>query len=295
VITLNLDFDCGFEVTNQQKFSGYLFSKFCGLLAQTYDVKDNEDICLKFTIFYMLVDHSIDNNNASNNNVVDNERTYKKVSGNLLLCLKKLFKILMTLKNFEFRDNTSIDEFDTIFEEYGIVDNIKFNIKRAILIYCSIVKTDIQRYYMKLAFEAEIEASEKQYDNEVERDKLLSYCYRKGETTVYAVASLLKIEVTKDLKYLGRCVQLADDLVDIDDDIKSGIITYATINVKDTTDLIILFYHYLSKMSNFCIGFKFALLHVLFYCIANTNNELKYKVDNLWLNDRKLEFMFNFT
>jgi len=83
VITLNLDFDCGFEVTNQQKFSGYLFSKFCGLLAQTYDVKDNEDICLKFTIFYMLVDHSIDNNNASNNNVVDNERTYKKVSGNL--------------------------------------------------------------------------------------------------------------------------------------------------------------------------------------------------------------------
>jgi hypothetical protein len=281
VITLNLDFDCGFEVTNQQKFSGYLFSKFCSLLAQTYNVIDDEDICLKFTVFYMLVDHSIDNNK------IDGIDT-KKVSDNLLLCLKKLFKILANDENMTLN-------YDSVFEEYGVSDNIRCNIKRAISIYCSIVKTDIQKYYMKLAFEAEVESSEKQYDNGVEKDKLLSYCYRKGETTVYAIASLLGIEVTKDLKYLGRCVQLADDLVDIDDDIRSGIITYATINVEDTTELIILFYHYLSKMSNFCIGFKFALLHVLFYCIANTNNQLKYKVDNFWSNDRKLEFMFDFT
>ena len=74
--------------------------------------------------------------------------------------------------------------------------------------------------------ESKTQATQK-YSNK-KREEYLKICEDKGGYTCYALQSLLELPITGEEYTLGACIQLVDDLLDIDEDMDSNIHSIVT-------------------------------------------------------------------
>lgn len=86
--------------------------------------------------------------------------------------------------------------------------------------------------HLKELFHAEVKTMYLQTHDNLDRKTYLDICEWKGGLTCTAIQSLLGLEITEAEYKLGSSIQLIDDMLDINDDIKSKINTIATHDYK---------------------------------------------------------------
>ena len=84
-------------------------------------------------------------------------------------------------------------------------------------------------------FALEVKSSQVQKNPNATEEDLLEICRLKGEETVMAIGILLGIDSSEEeqLRLIGHCCQLVDDLLDIEFDIEDGINTIVTQTLRN--------------------------------------------------------------
>lgn len=91
--------------------------------------------------------------------------------------------------------------------------------------------------HLKELFHAEVKTMYLQTHDNLDRDTYLDICEWKGGLTCNAIQSLLGLEITNSEYTLGACIQLVDDMLDINDDIHLNINTIATYDYQKDGNL----------------------------------------------------------
>ena len=91
--------------------------------------------------------------------------------------------------------------------------------------------------HLKELFHAEVKTMYLQTNDNLDRDKYLEICEWKGGLTCNAIQALLGLEITDAEYTLGACIQLVDDMLDINDDISLKINSIATHDYKEDGNL----------------------------------------------------------
>ncbi len=104
--------------------------------------------------------------------------------------------------------------------------------------------------YLKDLFDIEIKTMLLQTKDNLTRDEYLEICESKGGITCLAIQSLLELKITDDEYNLGACIQLVDDILDIDDDIKTRINTIATYDYKKYNNIDNLIVYTINRIDN---------------------------------------------
>ena len=118
----------------------------------------------------------------------------------------------------------TIKEIKHFLDSFGYSDNpiVKVVSNRVISMISSVPSS---KQYLDNLFKIEIESMKLQQQKDLSREEYLELCEKKGGLTCEAIQSLLELEVTEGEYELGACIQLVDDLMDLDDDISLGINT----------------------------------------------------------------------
>lgn len=111
--------------------------------------------------------------------------------------------------------------------------------------------------HLKKLFQAEVESMYLQSQADLTRDQYLSICERKGGLTCVAIQSLLELEISPAEDVLGQNIQLTDDLLDIEDDIKAGIHTIATHDLRTEGNLDKLLIYTIDKIDEMSSRYNF--------------------------------------
>lgn len=104
--------------------------------------------------------------------------------------------------------------------------------------------------HLKDLFGAEVKTMWLQKSNKLDRKTYLEICELKGGLTCNAIQALLELEITDQEFRLGACIQLVDDIMDIDDDVELGINTIATYDYREDGNLDRLFLYTLDKIES---------------------------------------------
>lgn len=124
---------------------------------------------------------------------------------------------------------------------------------------------------LKDIYYLEIKSSQVQKNTNLDRDLYLDICENKGGATVQAIEAILGLPVSHDGYQLGACIQLLDDLYDVQKDINDKIITVATHDLDKYGNLDELFCYTIIKIDNLdkrYLIFKIGLLEMLIALIA---------------------------
>ncbi len=99
--------------------------------------------------------------------------------------------------------------------------------------YISLVsKIPTSEKYLRKMFQAEVKTMYLQTHSDLDRNTYLKISEWKGGLFTNAIQSILELEVTQADYDLGACIQLIDDILDINDDIYLGINTIVTHDYK---------------------------------------------------------------
>lgn len=169
---------------------------------------NNIDEMFTLTTCYILIDHYIDNKDIT-----------IKSKANTIKNIKKFIE--------------TGDGQDNILKIIG--DKYKILIE----------KIPQAEYYLKKLFEAEVETMKLQRDPNLSKDKYTEIYKWKGGLTCEAIQSIIELPITEHEYYLGGCIQLIDDMMDIDDDLDLGINTLVTFHYKK--------YNNLDNLISYCI------------------------------------------
>lgn len=91
-----------------------------------------------------------------------------------------------------------------------------------------ITKIPSSEKYLREMFQAEVKTMYLQRQRDLDRNTYLEICEWKGGLFTNAIQSILELEVTQSDYDLGSCIQLIDDILDVNDDIYLGINTIVT-------------------------------------------------------------------
>lgn len=221
------------------------FNCYIGSILLSYaqqNINPNEEMLIYFSCFYMIIDHFIDDPNI--------HPSHKKKYINLLQ------KNLYNPKDYKRQDFV------------GFITQC----------YIKILKYKPEaKHYLIIAFLAEIYSHIEQSNG---YNNLYSYYTHtlflsefKGGTTVQAIQSLLDLPVTENEYKLGACIQLVDDIIDVEDDLKSNILTPAYIQYSHLKNLDSIIIYTLKKIVNLPDKyniFKAILINILVSHISHT-------------------------
>jgi len=104
--------------------------------------------------------------------------------------------------------------------------------------------------HLKELFRAEVKTMYLQTHDNLDRDTYLKICEWKGGLTCNAIQSLLGLEITDTEYTLGACIQLVDDMLDINDDIDLKINTIATYDYREDGNLDRLLVYTVDRIDN---------------------------------------------
>lgn len=109
----------------------------------------------------------------------------------------------------------------------------------------------------KNLFKAEVTTFAKQSKHNLSEKEYLEIAEWKGGATCQTIQSLLGLKVGKAEWELGATLQIVDDMIDLDEDIKSDIHTIATFNVKEYGSLETLFITVIARIHNMADKYNF--------------------------------------
>lgn len=147
--------------------------------------------------------------------------------------------------------------------------------------------------YLLTHFITEIEAHKLQKNSNLEEDEYLHICEMKGGNCAKAIFSIIDLPVDDECYEVGCLIQLCDDLLDIDEDLHSGIHTIVTYTLLKYGNLDILVHSILNRIDT--ISNTYCILKPWFtgfiICSINSNPEyystdFKTLVTNFYCNDK---------
>ena len=130
--------------------------------------------------------------------------------------------------------------------------------------------------HLKIIYNYELESTALQYKNNLNRQEYLTIAEKKGGLTFLAIQSLLEMEITNEEYKVGACIQLVDDLLDINEDIRDGINTIAThdlITNNNLDKLLIYTVKSICELNRVYNVFKVLLLPLLMFAV-HTNKKM---------------------
>lgn len=147
-----------------------------------------------FVLFYLYFDHQLDSNKSTS-----------------------MYKKMMISQVIDYTQDPEQSPSDPIFSKY-----------------CGYVKNPVYQFYLFRVFLAEIFGLRFQMPNlPLTRTDYLNIAVIKGGTTTEAMAVMMDIP-PKDLSLFGACIQVFDDLMDVDQDLERKTETIATHDKRQT-------------------------------------------------------------
>jgi hypothetical protein len=228
-------------ITDNQFISGFIFFYGCILYVNSLveDITIYLDDIIEYNLLYILVDNLID----------DDCKNKKELFRQMKLCI--LFpNIFRKFKN---------KKLNAISEIYRSFIKRRPNVKKDLI---KLLKYELQGY-----------KTEKQQD--LPYEDYYFNCMKKGNQTVKVINKIIN---RKNIYNIGFIVQLLDDFMDIEEDLKSNITTLANITLKREGNLngYLNFIFLEVKNIDFSNSFKLFFNQILFYEI--TKNK-KYFTD----------------
>ncbi len=164
---------------------------------------NNIDNLFTFASCYILIDHYLDDNTIN---------------------IEKKINIITQIKKFINSKGVSSDTIDSPILQAVASKYIEM-----------ITKLPESEPYLRNLFKIEVETMLLQRRDDLSRNQYLKICESKGGLSCKAIQSLLQLEITTAEYDLGACIQLVDDIMDIDDAIKLEINTITTYHQKKNT------------------------------------------------------------
>lgn len=164
--------------------------------------KDRVDNLFDFMAMYMIADNFLDDKSIS------------------LTDKKKFFKLTRDILSGEYV------ELDFNNEIENTLIFLKDRYERII------EKSPDSSVYLYEAFHAELISAHVQTKGNVSKDVLQHIAEWKGGSTVQAIQCIMNLPVTNEEYDLGSCIQEADDILDLHDDIELNISTAATLTLE---------------------------------------------------------------
>lgn len=206
---------------------------FC--YCQCYELR-NLDVLFAFTSLYMIVDHYLDDKHIDNNDKSQFMIIVQKVLSGEEITGDKTLMLLIEQFNY-------------------IIDRVPS---------C--------KYYLYRAIYVEMQSVAIQKKDDLSYDEYYHIAAEKGGTTVQAIQAMYELPVTQKEYNLGVCIQLVDDIMDIEDDIGNNIHTIATYiyNKNGSLDeLVHTTCNMINNLSSTYNAFKTILLAVLCHSISS--------------------------
>ena len=145
--------------------------------------------------------------------------------------------------------------------------------------------------HLKKVFHAEVKTMYFQNHNNLDRDTYLHICEWKGGLFCNAIQAILELEVTKDEYDLGACIQLVDDMLDIDDDMSLDINTIVTHEYKENGNLDKLLIYGVEKINKINSKYNmFKIILLLGFTLAVHTNREKYSSEIIDIMDNFIYF-----
>ena len=156
-----------------------------------------------FAACYILTDHYLDDN--------------KILMEEKMNTIRQINKFIDTVSS---TDNIISDNDITI--DSPIIRVVAKNYEKMV------TKIPNSEHHLREVFHAEVKTMYLQTHSELDRNTYLDICEWKGGLFSNAIQAILGLEITQAEYDLGSCIQLVDDIMDIEDDMSLGINTIAT-------------------------------------------------------------------
>lgn len=211
---------------------------------------NNIEELFTFAACYILTDHYLDDNTVVMENKVNT--------------IHQINKFIDMVKNHQNHHNK-------IRIDSPIIKVVAKN-------YISMVtKIPSSERYLREVFQAEVKTMYLQTHDNLDRDTYLEISEWKGGLFCNAIQAILELEVTQAEYDLGACIQLVDDILDIEDDMSLGISTIVTHDYKVYGNLDRLLMYTVDRIDN--LDRKYNLFKVILcwgLTLSIHNNREKY-------------------
>ena len=202
--TINYNFTDGSLPSGAVCFFGSIFMS----MAQMGYIGNLEEL-FTLSACYILLDHYLDDKTVG---------------------IEDKVKTINQIKDFINGNSSQIDEGVSSQIDEGVSSQIDDPILKAVADrYMSMVASvPTSEPYLKNLFKAEVKTMMLQRSSELSYNEYLHICEWKGGLTCEAIQALIGLEVTQAEYDLGACIQLVDDMMDVNDDMDLGIHTIVT-------------------------------------------------------------------
>jgi len=124
--------------------------------------------------------------------------------------------------------------------------------------YLTMIKNNPQaKIQFSRLFKAEVKCFRLQSKDNLSEKEYMKIAEWKGGATCTTIQSLLELPITDHELILGAVIQLVDDMIDLDEDLNSGIHTIATFHIKEYKTLEKLFIETIKRIGNMSPKYNF--------------------------------------
>lgn len=124
--------------------------------------------------------------------------------------------------------------------------------------YLSMIKNNPQaKKQFNHLFKAEVKCFKLQSKDNLSEKEYMRIAEWKGGATCTTIQSLLELPITNHELLLGAVIQLVDDMIDLDEDLESGIHTIATFHIKEYESLEPLFIQTIRRIGEMSCKYNF--------------------------------------
>ena len=214
---------------------------------------NNIESLFTFSSCYILIDHYLDDNTIT---MIEKTKTILQIN--------------------EFINNINSNN--------NINNNFDNPILQAIADKYIEMVTPNTEIHLKNLFHSEVKTMYLQTQDNLDRDTYLNISEWKGGLSCNAIQSLLELEITDAEYTLGACIQLTDDILDVEDDMRLGINTIATHDYRTygNLDKIILYtINRIDNMSQKYNFFKPILFLELIFAIHTNRDKVSPEMINI--------------
>ena len=136
--------------------------------------------------------------------------------------------------------------------------------------------------HLKDLFHGEVKTMYLQTHDNLDRNTYLEICEWKGGLTCNAIQSLIGLEISDAETTLGSCIQLVDDMLDVNDDISLNINTIVTYDYKTDNNLDKILLYTVNRIDNMNRRYNFfkPILYLGLVLAVHTNQD-KYSQEML--------------
>lgn len=223
------------QIINESALTTGAACFYCGLALRLINDQDNLtniqdqlDALFSFTMLYMLADHYLDDSSI--------DQTAKDQ------LIQQVESCMLTNK---FDDNPLSYHYHRIIELVPSAEP-----------------------YLKTAIKSELMSCEIQKQSDLTFEDYRMMAYDKGGTSVQILQAIMGISPNRDGYQLGACIQVIDDIIDVEDDLAEGIHTMMT-EPDALDDQFITAVHMVDKLPDIYNLFKPALMLMLLYGLTD--------------------------